>query len=236
MIVVISQPMFFPWIGMFEQIKAADVFLHYDDVQMPQGRSFISRVQIKTSNGISWLTVPIHRPISRPLIKEVKLAEGDWRKKHQRTIYGCYGHAPFWEDVEQIISLVYGYETNSLVDFNIYATELIADYFGLGSKFYRSSSYPTEEVSSDHLLHLVKIFSGDVYVTGHGARRYIDYDLFEQNDVEIKYMDYARIPYPQRFGEFDPHVSILDLIANCGKNGIELMCSKTVNWKEFINE
>ena len=54
MIVVISQPMFFPWIGMFEQIKAADVFLHYDDVQMPQGRSFISRDVFRVWVGEDW--------------------------------------------------------------------------------------------------------------------------------------------------------------------------------------
>ena len=30
-VVVISQPMFLPWIGLFEQVKVADHFVHYDD-------------------------------------------------------------------------------------------------------------------------------------------------------------------------------------------------------------
>ena len=42
---VVSQPMFLPWIGLFEQVRLADRFIHYDDVQLPQGRSFISRVK-----------------------------------------------------------------------------------------------------------------------------------------------------------------------------------------------
>ena len=37
--VVISQPMFLPWVGLFEQARHADVWFHYDDVQLPQGRS-----------------------------------------------------------------------------------------------------------------------------------------------------------------------------------------------------
>ena len=48
--IVISQPMLFPWIGIFEQIKLSDVYVHYDDAQLPQGRSFINRVQIKTKD------------------------------------------------------------------------------------------------------------------------------------------------------------------------------------------
>ena len=31
-----------------------------------------------------------------------------------------------------------------------------------------------------------------------------------------------KLPYPQPHGEFNPFVSILDLIANTGKEGIEL--------------
>ena len=46
--VVISQPMFFPWVGMFEQIALADVYVHYDDVQFSKG-SFTNRVQLKTA-------------------------------------------------------------------------------------------------------------------------------------------------------------------------------------------
>jgi WbqC-like protein len=38
--VVILQPQFFPWIGYFEQVHRADIFVHFADVQLPQGRSF----------------------------------------------------------------------------------------------------------------------------------------------------------------------------------------------------
>ena len=48
-VVVISQPMLFPWVGMFEQIRLADVYVHYTDVQFSKG-SFVNRVQIKTAD------------------------------------------------------------------------------------------------------------------------------------------------------------------------------------------
>ena len=56
--VVVSQPMLFPWVGLFEQIRLADVFVHYDDVAFSKG-SFFNRVQIKTLEvGSKWFNGP----------------------------------------------------------------------------------------------------------------------------------------------------------------------------------
>src|SRR2546426_6682671 len=79
---VVSQPMFMPWVGLFEQVRLADVFIHYDDVQLPQGRSFVSRVQIKVPTGVMWLSAPLDRKRSGRAINEVLFASrADWRRK-----------------------------------------------------------------------------------------------------------------------------------------------------------
>jgi hypothetical protein len=49
-------------------------------------------------------------------------------------------------------------------------------------------------------------------------------------------MAYSRQPYPQSHGDFNPHVSSLDLIAHCGRPGLQYIQSNTVSWKEFVNE
>src|SRR5438045_9070322 len=90
--------MFLPWIGLFEQIRLADVFMHYDDVQLPQGRSFVSRVQVKTSNGVDWLTAPIDHARSGKLINEVILARSeDWRGRHLKTLRHAYARTPHFD-------------------------------------------------------------------------------------------------------------------------------------------
>ena len=55
---MISQPMYFPWVGMLEQMRLADVFVHLDDAQYSKG-GFLNRVQVKTQQGSSWITVPL---------------------------------------------------------------------------------------------------------------------------------------------------------------------------------
>src|SRR3954466_1858113 len=95
--VVVSQPMFLPWVGLFEQVRLSDIFVHYDDVQLPQGRSFMSRVQLKSAQGVTWLTAPVDRTKSGKLLKDVVLfGEEDWRGKHLKTIKHAYAKAPYF--------------------------------------------------------------------------------------------------------------------------------------------
>jgi hypothetical protein len=90
--------MFLPWAGLFDQIKLADVYVHYDDVQMPIGRSFMSRVQIKTPRGSQWLSASIDRGRSKSLICETFLmGDPDWRERHLNLLQQNYHEADQYE-------------------------------------------------------------------------------------------------------------------------------------------
>jgi hypothetical protein len=82
------------------------------------------------------------------------------------------------------------------------------------------------------VLDIVKAMNGDVYISGHGAKRYLDHQLFEENGVNVKYMDYKMTPYDQLHGDFTAYVSILDLVANVGKKGKDFVNSGAIDWKE----
>jgi len=233
--IAISQPMFFPWIGIFEQIRLCDIFVHYDDVQFPHGRSFMSRVQIKTHDGIKWLTIPVKRK-KQQLMREVLIDYAtNWESKHLKTLEYSYRRAPFVDDMIAIVEGVYSQNMLSLSELNICGIEKIAEYFNLNVTFLISSNLGTNTHSSEKLLDICLLVNADSYITGHGAKNYLDHELFEQNQIHVEYMDYKRSPYQQLHGAFDPHVSILDLIANRGKSGIQYIHSKTKSWKDVIN-
>ncbi len=234
--IVISQPMFFPWRGLFEQIALADIYVHYDDVQYPLGRSFMSRVQVKTPDGIQWLSVPIKNQ-GIQLIKDVTVDESqDWRSHHKKVLKHMYGKAPYYKEMISLVESIYCTKTNSLSELNIHSIEKISDYLGISPTFTRSSNLKSETHGSEKLLEIVKKLGGDTYITGHGALNYLDYDLFEANEVRVEYIDYLCSPYPQMYGGFNPYVSILDLIANTGNNSIHYVNSPTKYWRDFIDK
>lgn len=231
---VVSQPMFLPWVGLFEQVRLADVFIHYDDVQLPQGRSFMSRVQLKSANGVSWLTVPIDHKKSGKLLNEVVLLESQgWRTKHLRTIQHAYAKRPYFDLMFELVEKIYSRPTDHLAEFNITAIEQIAGWLGLAPEFRRSSTMGVAGASTERLVDLCEVVNSDVYVTGHGALNYLNHQQFEDKGISVRYMDYQKLPYEQGHIEFTPYVSILDAIANCGERTRDLLCSDAVYWRDL---
>jgi hypothetical protein len=233
--IVILQPMYLPWAGFFDQIRLCDVFIHFDDVQLPQGRHFTSRVQIKTPQGQQWLTVPIVRS-SRGLIKDVQMDESSgWRAHHLSTFSQYLAQTPFCREAVQILEGIYSYKSDKLAAFNINAVEMIADYLGLARIFLRSSELNIGGSSSLKLLNIVKKVGGKTYITGHGAKNYLDHKLFEESDVDVEYLDYNILPYKQLYGVFTPYVSIIDLISHNGPSSINFLKSRTLKWRDVIH-
>ena len=112
----------------------------------------------------------------------------------------------------------------------------MADYFGLTESrvFLNSSELGIVGTSSRRVLDIILKLGGKRYVTGLGAHNYLDHRLLEQNGVIVEYMDYNLNKYPQMHGDFTPYVTALDLVANCGKEGIKYICSGTVGWCEIV--
>lgn len=232
--VVISQPMLFPWVGLLEQTRLADVFVHYDDVAFSKG-SFSNRVQIKTGQGSAWLTVPIHVTPGQH-IKDVRIdARGDFRKKHLTTLAQVYARSPHRDAMLELVRSVYAPETPWLCDVTMASWEALSRIFGvLPGRVLRSSETPIRGAGHQRVLDLVRHLGGTRYVSGHGGRNYLEHEAFERSGVAVEYLDYRKVPYPQRFGEFTPFVSALDLLANVGPEGASCICSGTLPWRRFM--
>lgn len=231
--VVVLQPMFFPWIGHLEQIRLADVFVHYDDVQLSPG-GFGNRVQLKTAQGKQWLTAPIEHAGLRT-IAETRLCEKrDWRSQHLRTLQQAFAKAPCRDDAVGLVDQVYRARHETLADLCIASVEALADYFALRTEFVRSSTLAIGGRATARVVAICQRFQAQRYVTGHGARNYLEHDRFTAADIDVRYMDYARTPYPQQHGPFDPHCTALDLVANCGRDGRWAIASGTRPWQQFV--
>jgi hypothetical protein len=227
--------MYFPWVGMLEQIKLADIFVHYDDVQYSKG-SFTNRVQVKTQNGIKWLTVPLRSlTLGQKIIDVTTHDPRQWASKHRSILAQAYSDSPHSSNMLSLFDEVIEDIGINLVEISRKSMMAIAGYYGLldDTQVYDSSCLNIAGSGSKRVLDIVQYFGGDVYVTGHGAMNYLDHELFEKNNIEVQYMDYKKTAYPQLHGLFNPYVTSLDLIANCGLMGKEYIHSGTVNWREF---
>lgn len=236
-VIVISQPMYFPWVGLLEQIRLSDVFIHYDDVQFSRG--YFNRVQVKTKNALKWLTIPIKRHPRSARINEIEVDDNQsWKSKHLSILKQEYSSAPYCHEMLALVDELFSRPLTTLSEISRESTMLLAHYFGLAEKkkFICSSELGIAGASSLRLRDLCLAVGGKIYVTGHGARNYLDHELFEQSGISVQYMQYKSLAYPQLHGPFTPYVTALDLVANCGRSGRSVIVSQAMDWKEFIND
>jgi hypothetical protein len=233
--VVISQSMYFPWVGLLEQIRLADVFVHYDDVQFTRG--FYNRVQVKTEYGTQWMTVPLRDQHRGQLIDEVRVDNRrDWRDEHHALLRRAYTKAPHFGELVRIFESALSAPCDTLAEVSRNSIVSLAAYFGLTTRFLSSREMEVSGSSSQRLHDLTKLLGGSTYVTGHGARNYLDHELFERSGISVKYMQYQSVPYPQLYGAFTPFVTGLDLVANCGHGGASVLVSESTDWRDFVNQ
>jgi hypothetical protein len=229
--------MFFPWVGLFEQIRLADVYVNYSDVPFSKG-SFVNRVQVKTAQGIVWMTVPLlHLKLGQPICDVQINYQKDWRQKHREMLRQAYAKAPFQNEMLDIVDAVYAEQHATLDELSMASVDAVYDYLDLegSQQFLDIRELNIGGSSSERVLDTVLAIGGDTYTTGHGARNYLDHESFESSNVQVNYMDYRKTPYPQLHGEFTPYVSVLDLIANTGGDSAGYINSETIHWKEYLD-
>lgn len=230
--------MYFPWVGFLQQLRGADAFVLYDDVQFSKG-SFTNRVQIKTVAGPRWMTVPLQNLHLGQRINEVNIDDRkNWRDQHRSQLIQAYRNAPFVSEMIAIVDSVFAKSVASLSQLAYASTMALADYFGLNTQLrqHDSSVMGIGGSGTSRVLNIVRSLGGRVYITGYGARNYLDHEAFEKVDISVRYMDYRIPTYPQLHGDFTPYVSALDIVANCGREGANLIQCKTKDWREFLNE
>lgn len=211
----VLQPGYLPWLGYFDQLQKADVFVHYDDVQYDK-HGWRNRNRIKGINGPMWLSVPVlHSGRFGQAICEVKIDNRQsWRKKHLVSICQAYARAPFLEAILAPLTEIIERPQIRLVDLDLAIIHWIADKLGITTPCFRSSTLDIGGDRNERLLRLCDHFKATIYLSGNAARSYLDVERFAAEGVSVEWQDYIHPTYPQLHGDFVPYMSILDLMMN----------------------
>ena len=85
--VAIHQPEHFPYMGFFQKMEYADVFIILDDVQYSKG-NWQNRNRFLNKNNVDeFFTIELEKGAYKKLINEVKVADSDWKRKILSKLY-----------------------------------------------------------------------------------------------------------------------------------------------------
>ena len=216
----IHQPQFLPWLGHFQKIGMADVFVFLDNVQF-QKNEFQNRNRIPCARAVQWLTVPVSYAFGDP-IRRVRIAERvPWQRKIWGTIEHAYSKAPHFHEYGPSLREWLEKEWAGLAEVNMASVRWLMDCFGIRTPTVIASTLP--EGSDDRTGRLVDIcrhLKATTYVSGSLAQRYLDIAQFAAAGIEVVFQDYHHPRYAQVHGqpEFISHMSAIDGLF-CGGGG-----------------
>jgi len=223
--VAIVQSNYIPWKGYFDLIAAVDEFILYDDVQYTR-RDWRNRNQIKTPQGLQWLTVPVLvKGKYHQKIRDTKIDGLDWDLLHWKTLGQNYRRAPHFEEIAALLEPLYLKESYThLSQLNRRFIEVICDYLGIKTVISNSWDYILLDDKTKRLADLCVQANGTEYISGPSARNYIEEHVFSELGITLIWFDYSGYQeYSQLWGGFIHEVSILDLLFNCGKESPRYM-------------
>jgi hypothetical protein len=222
--IAISQSNYVPWKGYFDMIAQVDEFVLFDDMQFTR-RDWRNRNQIKTPQGLQWLTVPVQSKGNYfEAIKNIRVEDQGWAAQHWKTVRLNYAKAPYFDHYAARIEALYESAGKEQLLSRVNATFLrgICEILGISTPLTWSMDYQITDGKNERLISICRQAGASHYLSGPAARDYLDESAFAEAGVVVEWMDYSNYkPYAQRFGEFTHGVSVLDVLFNVGPEAPE---------------
>jgi hypothetical protein len=226
MLIAIHQPQYLPWLGYLDKIDKADVFVILDNVQFKKNE-WQNRNRIKTSQGCQWITVPVLYRFPEK-ISEVRINNREnWGRKHLQALITNYSKSPFFENYKNIFENIFNRNWDRLVDINIEIIKFLITALDLKTRLVIASDLKLREEPTERLIDICKTLESNKYLAGQDGNKYMNLELFDKEGIEVIFQDFKHPVYNQLFENFEPYMSVIDLLFNCGDNSLEILRGQT---------
>jgi len=222
-IVAIHQPQYFPWLGYFDKMDRADAFCYLDNVQYKKNE-WQNRNRLKTARGWQWITVPVRYRFPQKMIEVTINEDVKWRRKHLQALITNYKKARFFDEYYPIFEAVLQKDFADIVNLNICIIEQIRIILDIDAKpVARSSELSVKNDPTGRLVDICRYFGADTYLAGQGGSNYMDMEQFQESGIKVVSQEFEHPQYPQCFDDFQSHMSIIDLLFNCGPDSMSVI-------------
>lgn len=213
---VILQSNYLPWRGYFDLVASADTLVIYDTVQFTKN-DWRNRNRIKTANGPQWITVPVHQKTLEQTVNETEIDGEHWVRKHLKSLELNYAKAAYLGAILPELRAHLEAGETRLSALNERLMRWVMDAMEIRTDICRSEDIPHDGDPTKKLVDICKATNATTYLSGPAAKAYLDESRFADNGIAVQWFDYGPYPdYRQQHGPFEPRVSVIDLLLNCG--------------------
>jgi hypothetical protein len=209
----IMQPYFLPYIGYFQLIAAVDLFIVYDNIKYTK-KGWINRNRMLQKGKDVMFSLPLKSDSDTLDVRDRELAADFNREKLLNQFKGSYRRAPYFAETVPLLEQIVRYEDANLFRFLHHSIIKTCEHLGVTTKIGISSSLAIDHdlKSQNKVLALCRAAGASSYVNAIGGMELYSKEMFQENGIELKFIQSKPFEYQQFGNEFVPWLSILDVM------------------------
>lgn len=209
------QPYLLPYIGYWQLVNIADVFVVYDDVQYMKG-GWINRNNFLVNKSKCLYTFSVKKDLFDMAINQREFSNLFQKdcKKFRNMIDCSYGKAPLYKEISNLLDNIFSYEDRNISSTITNSIKLICRYLKINTRIIASSSLnlPDTLTGEQRVIKINKSLGATKYINPIGGKILYNREYFKNENIELLFLSAKNIKYKQFNNEFIPHLSIVDVM------------------------
>ena len=189
--VAVMQPYFAPYVGYFNLIAAADIFVFHDDVKYTK-KGWINRNRICDGKRSKTISLPLAKDSDFLNINQRMIAQSFVPRKLENEISEFLKGLPFSKDAEALIKLLQDkvQATSNLATSLIELTVDYSTYLKLETEFVKSSDFQIDPTlrGEARVIELCKCAGATHYVNPPGGEHLYSSETFDVNGLSLSFL------------------------------------------------
>lgn len=213
--VALMQPYFLPYLGYFQLIAAADLFVIYDNVQFIKN-GWIERNRYLLGQEPKWFGVPLSKCSHSLHIRDKRIAAHFNPDEILNKLAFAYRQAPYANRVLPWLESLLVESTDSIAELNEQVMRACCDLLELDTPIINASQLPMSPnlKGQGRVLDVVQAVAGTHYLNPLAGEHLYDAIAFKECGITLELLQASLPPYAQGSDDkpFIPGLSILDAL------------------------
>jgi hypothetical protein len=211
------QPYFFPYLGYFDLINQADIWVMYDAAQYIH-HGWVNRNRIlHPMSGWQYILVPVRKHPHTAPINRIEVAEEmKWESRFFKQLSHYHMDAPYYSEVIRFLEANLAAPERNLSRLNVNLIRATCDCLGIDTPVHvfseRNPAIRTAQGPENVALSICQAYDASEFINPPGGAGLYRAERFAELGIKLTIQDFTNMPYACGRYKFEPALSIIDVM------------------------
>jgi hypothetical protein len=190
-----------------------DLLVLADDYEYSKG-GWINRNRLVINKKITYITLPLESGSDSLTIRERQISKGFQPLSAVSKISNSYARSANKDTANRLVREIFLQSERNLFKYIFNSVVQVCDYLQINTRIVPLSTLGISNLfrRQERVIEICKNLGASQYLNPEGGKELYDAKTFGKFGVELQFLDHKPIEYHQFLPDFEPRLSILDLI------------------------